>query len=73
VGGGWVAARRLRSIAVDSVCLRGLLLHDLVAIQGCGGGGSVRMRNALHEVGGRSLGIDASAESASSQRNSHTL
>jgi hypothetical protein len=31
------------------------------------------MRNALHEVGGRSLGIDASAESASSQRNSHTL
>jgi hypothetical protein len=22
-------------------------------IQGCGGGGSVRMRNTLHEVGGR--------------------
>jgi hypothetical protein len=24
-------------------------------IQGCGGGGSVRRRNALHEVGGRVL------------------
>jgi hypothetical protein len=26
---------------------------DVVLIQGCGGGGSVRMRNTLHEVGGR--------------------
>jgi hypothetical protein len=26
---------------------------DVVLIQGCGGGGSVRRRNALHEVGGR--------------------
>ena len=25
----------------------------VVVIQGCGGGGSVRRRNALHEVGGR--------------------
>jgi hypothetical protein len=52
-------------------CIDTLLM--LFGIQGCGGGGSVRMRNALHEVGGRSLGIDASAESASRQSNSTQL
>jgi hypothetical protein len=32
----------------------------------------VRRRNALHEVGGRPQQCDASAESASRQRNTHT-
>jgi hypothetical protein len=35
--------------------LLSLLYHTMFffAVQGCGGGGSVRRRNALHEVGGR--------------------
>jgi hypothetical protein len=59
VGGGWVAARRLRSYAVIveivEVLLYSVLHVVLYAEELDGGGGSVRRRNTLHEVGGRSL------------------
>jgi hypothetical protein len=57
VGGGWVAARRLRSYAVPveivEVLLYSVLHVVLYAEELDGGGGSVRRRNTLHEVGGR--------------------